>query len=466
MRIETTFTPESLKPKIERVFELSAAKIRSIQKSWSLSQGTPVFTVEGNYTSRGWTEWTMGFMYGSALLQFDATGEREFLEYGRTQTIERMPRYVSHTGVHDHGFNIVSTYGNLLRLQAEGKLEAAPFEKALYEMALKVSGAVQAARWTALHDGRGFVYSFHGPHSLFADSLRTLRSLAVAHSLGHFLLGEADEPISLLERLIHHAAVTAEFAVYYGEGRDRYDERGRVAHESLFNVKSGRYRCPGTQQGYSPFTTWTRGLAWVMCGFAEQLEFLTTLADCDLLPLGGREKVEAMMLRAAEAACDYYIEHTTSDGIPFWDTGAPNLIHLSDWRNRPSDPYNDQEPLDSSAAAIAAQALWRLGTYLANWKERAVDGRRYRQAALTIAHTLFDDPYLSRAPAHQGLILHSIYHRPNGWDYVPPGRKIPCGESSMWGDYHARELALMLWREIRGESYLAFFNVGGPAKSP
>jgi hypothetical protein len=35
----------------------------------------------------------------------------------------------------------------------------------------------------------------------------------------------------------------------------------------------------------------------------------------------------------------------------------------------------------------------------------------------------------------------------------------------MWGDYHARELALMLWREIRGESYLAFFNVGGTVKS-
>ena len=28
----------------------------------------------------------------------------------------------------------------------------------------------------------------------------------------------------------------------------------------------------------------------------------------------------------------------------------------------------------------------------------------------------------------------------------------------MWGDYHARELALMLVREARGESYLTFFD--------
>ena len=32
-----------------------------------------------------------------------------------------MAPHVSHIGVHDHGFNNVSTYGNLLRLMREGK---------------------------------------------------------------------------------------------------------------------------------------------------------------------------------------------------------------------------------------------------------------------------------------------------------------------------------------------------------
>ena len=246
---------------------------------------------------------------------------------------------------------------------------------------------------------------------------------------------------------------------YCGEGRDTYDARGRVAHESIFNVNNGTYRCPNSQQGYSPFTTWTRGLAWMMCGAAEQLEFLATVSDVDLEPLGGREKIETMLFRAAEATCDYYISQTPQDGIPFWDTGAPNLVNLGDYLNRPSDPFNDQEPVDSSAAAIGAQGLWRLGTYLATGKKRPADGKRYRQAALTIAAALFDAPYLSQDPSHQGLILHSVYHRPNGWDYVPTGWKIPCGESSMWGDYHARELALLLRREIRSEPYLAFFHV-------
>jgi unsaturated chondroitin disaccharide hydrolase len=459
MRIESQLTLDALQPKLERLFDLSATKIRALEKAWDFAQGTPVFTRQGIYTSRGWTEWTLGFLFGSPLLQYDATGDPWFLEHGRRNTASRMAAYVSHHGVHDHGFNIISTYGNLLRFLVEGKFVAPPQEKDFYKLALKVSGAVQAARWTRLPDGRGYIYSFNGPHSLFADAIRSLRSLAAAHRLGQVLLDEGNQCISLLERLVQHASVTAEYALYYGEGRDHYDVRGRVAHESIFNTHNGTYRCPNTQQGYSPFTTWTRGLAWIMCGYAEQLEFLKTVSEGELEPLGGREKIEAMMLRAAEATCDYYLEITPLDGIPIWDTGAPNLTHLGDYLNRPSDPFNDREPVDSSAAAIAAQGLWRLGTYLARARKSASDSQRYRQAALTIADTLFDEPYLSRDPAHQGLILHSVYHRPNGWDYVPPGHKIPCGESSMWGDYHARELALLLLRQVRGEPYLAFFNV-------
>ncbi|MGO9010780.1 MAG: glycosyl hydrolase, partial [Bryobacteraceae bacterium] len=46
-----------------------------------------------------------------------------------------------------------------------------------------------------------------------------------------------------------------------------------------------------------------------------------------------------------------------------------------------------------------------------------------------------------------------------GWDYVPPGRQVPCGESSMWGDYHARELAVLIQRAAKNEPYPVFFNV-------
>jgi unsaturated chondroitin disaccharide hydrolase len=458
IRIDNKLTARRLMPKVRRFFDLSAQKILALEKSWDPARGTPVFTVAGHYTTRGWTEWTQGFQFGSAILQFDATTEKRFLELGRERTIERMASHVSHTGVHDHGFNNVSTYGNLLRLIWEGRLADREYERGFYELALKVSGAIQAARWTNLGEGKGYIYSFNGPHSLFIDTMRSLRSLALAHQLGHALMSERDRRISLLQRLFEHAEATAEFAIYYGQGRDAYDVIGRTAHESIFNINDGSYRCPNSQQGYSPFSTWTRGLAWAMCGFAEQLEYLNELTTAELKIVRRQPSDLRIFLKAATAAADFYLANSCSDGVPMWDTGAPNLRRLGDYLSRPSDPYNAWEPIDSSAAAIAAQGLLRLGNCL-NAK-----GKQYRQAALTIANTIFDEPYLSTSARHQGLILHSVYHRPNGWDHIARGQKIPNGESSMWGDYHARELALMILREAEGRPYLTFFKKDSPRR--
>jgi hypothetical protein len=263
--------------------------------------------------------------------------------------------------------------------------------------------------------------------------------------------------ISLLGRMIQHAQSNARYAIWYGEGRDAYDVRGRTAHESVFNTNNGVYRCPGSQQGYSPFTTWTRGQSWCILGYPEQLEYLATVDDTELEPFGGRAAVTGMMLKAARAVCDYWIEDTPVDGVPYWDTGAPHLHKLGDFRAAPADPYNAHEPVDSSAAAIAAQGLLRLGHYLREHGD--VDGgTRYWQAGLTVLDTLYQAPYLSVDPAHQGLLLHSVYHRPNGWDYIPPGQSVPCGESSMWGDYHALEAALYLRRIIQDGPYYTFFS--------
>ncbi|UCH10455.1 MAG: glycoside hydrolase family 88 protein [Fidelibacterota bacterium] len=457
MNINPQLKLADLGDKIAHLWELSGQKIRLIERELDKSKGAPVFTVQGRYTARDWTEWTQGFQFGSQLLQFDATGEQSFLEDGRRATVERMATHVSDFGVHDHGFNNVSTYGNLLRLMQEGKIPDNQQEREFYELALKISGAVQARRWTDLGNGEGYIYSFNGPHSLFVDTIRSCRSLARSYQLGHKLADEKGQSVSLLERLMRHSRSTAKYSVFYGEGRDSYDIRGRTAHEIVFNTENGTPRCPSTQQGYSPFSTWTRGLAWAMCGFAEELEFMATLKDEELAAWGGRKEVEAFMLKAATATCDFYIEHTPTDGIPYWDTGAPGLASLDAYLDQPADPFNDYEPVDSSAAAIAAQGLLRLGHYLAA-KGSKKEGERYFQAGLTVLDTLFDEPYLSTAPEHQGLILHSVYHRPNGWDYIPEGAAIPYGESSMWGDYHAREVALYVLRLIHEEPYLTFFS--------
>src|SRR5437879_974931 len=129
IKINSSLTAKKLLPKIKRLFELSGEKILHVEKTWNPVQGAPVFTIKGKYNSRGWTEWTQGFQFGSALLQFDATGEKQYLEIGRKKTVELMATHVSHIGVHDHGFNNISTYGNLWRLMGEDKIPFNEYEK-------------------------------------------------------------------------------------------------------------------------------------------------------------------------------------------------------------------------------------------------------------------------------------------------------------------------------------------------
>ncbi|MFP4153662.1 MAG: hypothetical protein ACLFR8_08600 [Alkalispirochaeta sp.] len=490
--------------RLDAVWEAGLRATTLLRDAWSPTAGTPVYTEAGKYTTRGWTEWTQGFQFGNALYLYEATGDTGMLTYGRRATVDHMAHHLTHIGVHDHGFNNVSTYGNLLRMMGEGTIPVDLWEAEFYRLALKVTGAVQAARWTPIRGGGGYVHTFNGPHSLFSDTIRSMRALAVSHQLGHVLMGEQDSRISLLERLVDHATATAEFNVYYGRGRDGYDVRGRTVHESIFNVTNGVYRCPGTQQGYSPFTTWTRGLAWIAAGYPEQLEWIQSRPDEEFAGLeavsrvpGGdtvsagvaaavasgtaaRARIEAAWLRTACAVSDFYLTWTPTDGIPYWDTGAPGLEKLGGYLDRPADPYNEHEPVDSSAAAITAQGLLRLALYLEDHAERLagvpldLDGNgprrhdvpaiteraaRYRAAGLIAAHTLFGEPYLSTGADHQGILLHSIYHQPNRWDYVAPGQKIANGESCMWGDYHLLELAVMVKRLSEGRRPQRFFDI-------
>jgi len=456
MVIDYKIKIEDLREALEIFWKLSGEKILSIEKSFDKATGAPVFTAEGKYTTRGWTEWTQGFMYGSAILQYDATGDTQFLDIGRMGTLKHMTSHVSHTGVHDHGFNNLSTYGNLLRLIREGKLPPDEWEENYYKLALKISGAVQAGRWTNLPEG-GYIYSFNGPHSLFVDTIRSVRILAVSHLLGHVLMEENDKKVDLLERGIQHMLATAKYSIFYGEGRDRYDVPGRTAHESIFNTKDGNYRCPGTQQGFSGFTTWTRGLAWAIVGFAEELELMDVLPDSAFEAFEGRHGVVDRLTKAAKATADFFIAETPVDGIPYWDTGAPDLYKLGDYKSKVSDPFNDFEPVDSSAAVIACQGMLRLGKHLEEVGQFE-EGNKYTHAGLTVIKNILSDKFLSRDPEHQGLILHSVYHYPKDWDYHKAGNNIPNGESSMWGDYHAREFAIYLHKILLKEKYYTFFN--------
>src|SRR5204862_1786497 len=118
-----------------------------------------------------------------------------------------------------------------------------------------------------------------------------------------------DRAAELLKRSVLHGLATNQFLIFHGDSSHTYDVRGRTAHEATFNRNDGSFRARSTQQGYSPFSTWTRGLAWAMLAYAEELEFLETVDATRFEQSVGLAKTNVMRVfeDAARATCDHYI---------------------------------------------------------------------------------------------------------------------------------------------------------------
>ena len=275
---------------------------------------------------------------------------------------------------------------------------------------------------------------------------------------GHRLQTEHDERINLLHRALHHLRATADYSVFYGEGRDIYDLRGRTAHECVFNTKDGHYRCPNSQQGYTGFFYLdTRpGLGDVrLRRGARVLQHPERRGLRGLGQPSGSRRLYAAGRPGPPATSTWNTRPPTA-----FRTGTPEPRSCTGWATTwigRRTPTTTTSPSIARRRPSGRQGLVRLGRYLQERGEEEA-GKKYFQAGLTVLDTLLDEPYLSTDEDHQGLILHSIYHHPNGWDYVPEGSKVPYGESSMWGDYHAREAALLMQRLANDAPYYTFFT--------
>ena len=428
IRIDRERTPRDLLPSIEQLFALSAAKITAIERSWDPAAGAPVFTVKGRYQARGWTEWTQGFQFGSALLQFDATASAEFLDLGRRRTVERMAPHLTHIGVHDHGFNNVSTYGTLWRLAREGRVDADEWELRFYELALKVSGAVQARRWTPLPDG-GFIHSFNGAHSLFVDTIRSLRALA---------LGARARPAA--DGGAGRAGQPARSAASSTRARRRSTTSTTARAATLRRARARRAREPvQRRQRHLPRPEHAAGLlavhapgraAWRgrCSGSPSSSSSSTTIAGRGARRVRRPRRGRAMHARAPRArpATHYIDVARRPTACRTGTTGAPGLAALGELaatappirstitsRSTVPRPRSRRRDCCGSAILLAPRG---------DGREPLSAGRPARRS--TRCSTSGTVP--EHRPRPQGLLLHSVYHWPNGWDYVPPGALDPA----------------------------------------
>jgi unsaturated chondroitin disaccharide hydrolase len=360
MSAPLSVTREELIPHFRQALDFAASQARRMVTKYP--GYTPMYTVGGywNREPERWTHWCEGFFPGILWLLHKYTGEAEWRKLAEGYSRPLEPRRFDRT-IHDLGFLFFSTYLRWYRLTGDPALRDI---------------LIEAGRTLALRRQRGgYLASFIGPQSLFIDIMMNVGIVFWAAN------ATADEV--LRQTGLEHCRTTQRYLV-------RPD--GGTVHEGIFDPQTGRFLRPSTHQGWSPESTWSRGLVWALYGFTAAYRLSREMA----------------FLETAQRCADYYLGHAPTELVPYWDfdlpVGAPHL-----W--------------DSSAGAIAASGLWDLAEQLSDSAEQ----ERYRTAALTILRTLCSDLFLAQSrPEWEGILLHGVYHYHKG---------LGVDESVAWGDH-------------------------------
>jgi len=178
---------------------------------------------------------------------------------------------------------------------------------------------------------------------------------------------------------------------------------GSTFHTFYWDVETGVPLRGSTQQGLSDDSCWARGQAWGILGFA----------------LNFRHFADVSLLDASRRCADYYLAHLPDDGVPMWDLAFSE---------------SDDQPRDSSAAAIATCGLLELAGHLANAGDAAA-AVTYRQAAETMCESLASFYTPEDVVPGGPLLLHGVYDLPRG---------AGVDEGNLWGDYFYLEALLRL----------------------
>jgi unsaturated chondroitin disaccharide hydrolase len=246
---------------------------------------------------------------------------------------------------HDIGFNLLPSYGLGYRLT----------RNASYRSALLNGAASLASRFNA---NVGCIRSWDWgdwQYPVIIDNMMNLELLFYGAELG----GEPE----WTELGLSHALKTMQNHV-------RPD--GGTFHVVDYEPSTGAVLSRGTYQGAADSSTWARGQAWAIYGFA----------------MAYRYTHDIRLLETAEKVADYFIGHLPSDAIPYWDFQAPGIPDT----NR-----------DSSAAAIAASGLQELAAF-----GRGSSRAKYRRAAEAMLRTLSSDDYLALDGTSPGILLHAV----------------------------------------------------------
>jgi unsaturated chondroitin disaccharide hydrolase len=370
---------------------------KTLKSLGSPSSGYPVSGGDsGKWTttspSSGGQGWASGFFPGELWLLYKATRSTTWLNAAETWTTPLASQASSVTRVDptDIGFIIGTSFGNAYRLTGETS----------YKNVLLTAGASLASLYNSKV---GAVRSWtFGPWQfpVIIDSMMTLGPLQWGATNGGKSTWATDAAT--------HAQTVSKNLVR---------ANGSTFELANFDPTTGARLSQGTFAGYSNSSTWARGEAWALYGFVQAYEASDDHA----------------FLTTAEDIANYFVSNLPKGrDIPYWDFNAP---------------VTPTTPVDTSAAAIAADGLIMLSTVAGKLSASYVSDAENILGAL--------NGYLDKTANGEAVLL-------DGY----PGCLTSKNTALIFSDYYFTEALLRLQDVLDGKPGWVLYSPADPLVAP
>lgn len=348
----------------------------------------PHVSTNDTYQLNNNTDWTNGFWSGILWLCYEYTKDEAFLIEARKKTESFRDRLNAKTAIDHHDIGFLYS----LSSKAQWMIER---DEAAKQLTIEAADHLMT-RWrpkSQLIQAWGKEADEQNGGRIIIDCLMNLPLLYWAY--------EQTGDLNYYEVAVAHADKSRRFLV-------RGDDSSY--HTFYFDQENGNAIRGGTHQGYQDGSTWTRGQAWGIYGFALSYHYTK----------------DPLYLETSLRLARYFLERLPEDDVVYWDFDAP---------------VTPETKRDSSASATTASGIIELLKHLpADHPDRAFleEGVKRSMKGLIKNYATIGKP------DSQGLIERGSYHVRGG---VSPDDFV------IWGDYYYLEALMRLEQGHKGYWY-------------
>jgi unsaturated chondroitin disaccharide hydrolase len=331
---------------IDDEFKFAADQYKVLSKNIPEGQ-TPQSYANGQPINKDIKWWCSGFYSGSLWYIYEQTKD-EAIKKEAEEALKTIAPNQTYTGNHDLGFMMYCSFGNAYRITGNEAYKDIIFRSAA-SLTTRYNPKVQSIQsWNA---------NKYWKFPVIIDNMMNLELLYWSSRNG------ADKKYADIS--IIHANTTL---------KNHFRPDFSSYHVVDYNPENGNVLRKATWQGAADCSSWSRGQAWALYGYAMMYRFTKDKA----------------YLKQAQGIAKFILTHPNlpADKIPFWDFDAQGI------------PYAKR---DASAGAIIASALLELAQYSGDDKKK-----EYVNVAETIIKSLSSDTYRAKAGQNGGfLLMHS-----------------------------------------------------------